>query len=96
MDDPELQAIREARLKQLRQNASSQSSPLPQGLGGVSPGGPGGEGADPEAAAAQKAAEEQMRREQLAMLLEPEARERRESTMLLRFTELVKMLMGYL
>ena len=72
MDDPDLTAIREARLKQLRQNASSgqTSSPLPQGLGGG-----GGEGG-PEAAAKQ-AAQEQMRREQLAVLLEPQARERR-------------------
>lgn len=75
MDDPELQAIREARLKQLRQNASPQGSPLPQGLGGASR--TGGDGPDPEAtAAAQKAAEEQ-RREQLAVLLDPNARERR-------------------
>ena len=72
MDDPELQAIREARLKQLQQNASSQGSALPQGLGGA---GGSGEG-DPEAAA-QRAAEDQMRRDQLAMLLEPAARERR-------------------
>ena len=72
MDDPELQAIREARLKQLRQNASSQGSSLPQDLGV-----PGGSGDNDPEAAAQRAAEDQMRRDQLAMLLEPAARERR-------------------
>ena len=78
MDDQELAAIRAARLQQLRQNASSaQASPAPQlPVEGLTPAGAGA-GGDPDADA-KRAAEEQMRRDLLATVLDSKARERRE------------------
>lgn len=69
MEDAELAAIRAARLQQLRQNASSSPSPAPQGLPTA-----GGNG---EADTAKREAEEQMRRDLLATVLDQKARERR-------------------
>ncbi|EJD06085.1 DNA-binding TFAR19-related protein [Fomitiporia mediterranea MF3/22] len=74
MDDQELAAIRAARLQQLRQNASppgQTSSSSPQGF----PSPPGGGNNDPDAEA-KRAAEEQMRRDLLATVLDQKARER--------------------
>ncbi|PAV23302.1 DNA-binding TFAR19-related protein [Pyrrhoderma noxium] len=71
MEDAELAAIRAARLQQLRQNAgssSSSSSPTPQGI-------PGGS-SNNEADSAKREAEEQMRRDLLATVLDQKARER--------------------
>lgn len=63
MEDQELAAIRAARLNQLRQNASSGGGPTPSA----------NEGEDDT----KRAAEEQMRRDMLATVLGPAARERR-------------------
>ena len=60
MEDPELAAIRAARMNQLHQGAPNTSS----GSGGG------------EEAAAQRAAEEEMRRNLLATVLDSAARER--------------------
>ena len=68
MEDAELAAIRAARLQQLRQNASSSTSPAPQGLP---------TGGDGDADSAKREAEEQMRRDLLATVLDQKARERR-------------------
>lgn len=61
MDDPELAAIRAARMNQLQQNTPRGGGPS-GGIGGDDPG--------------KQAAEEQMRRDLLATVLEPAARER--------------------
>lgn len=68
MEDQELAAIRAARLAQLQQNATSG-----QGAGA------GGDDAEAsqEAAIAKRNAEEQMRRDLLATVLDSAARERR-------------------
>ncbi len=58
MADPELQAIRAARMEQLQQEA-------------------GGSGAGDDEAAKQRVAEEEMRRNLLATVLDTAARERR-------------------
>jgi DNA-binding TFAR19-related protein (PDSD5 family) len=65
MDDPELAAIRAARLQQLKQQGAG--SPSPGGLTGA----PGGsdDGAN-------QAAEEEMRRNMMATVLDNAARER--------------------
>ena len=73
MDDQELAAIRAARLNQLRQNAATE----------------GGQNASPssedaEAVQTKRSAEEQMRRDLLATVLDSAARERRELTPAIR------------
>lgn len=68
MDDPELAAIRAARIQQLKQ----QGGQAPQGGGAPS-------GDDDGAGAQRAAAEDEMRRNLLATVLEPAARERRAS-----------------
>ena len=60
-DDPELAAIRAARINQLQQNAAGRTS-----------------GPDDEELKQRAANEEQMRRDLLATVLDPGARERRE------------------
>lgn len=77
MEDAELAAIRAARLQQLRQNAGSSSPsslPTPQGI-------PGGS-SNNEADSAKREAEEQMRRDLLATVLDQKARERRKLAIL--------------
>lgn len=64
MEDPELAAIRAARMNQLQQQGPPNTN-----------GGAGG-----EEAAAQRAADEEMRRNLLATVLDPAARERRMQT----------------
>jgi len=64
MDDQELAAIRASRLEQLQKQ------------NGLSPGTGEAEGGDAEAAAAQRGAEEEMKRTIIAQILEPAARER--------------------
>ena len=66
MADPELAALRAARLNQLQQSA---------GVGGANP--QSGTGAGSNEEAEKRRAEEQMRRDLLATALEPAARERR-------------------
>lgn len=66
MDDPELAAIRAARVQQLKQ----QGAQSPQA-------GPAGGDDDGAANAQRAAAEDEMRRNLLATVLEPAARERR-------------------
>lgn len=62
MDDPELAAIRAARLNQLKQQGGAPEGPSPGG------------GGDEQRAAAE--AQEEMRRNLLATVLEPDARAR--------------------
>jgi programmed cell death protein 5 len=70
-EDSELAAIKAARLAQLKAQAGGRS---PSSIGGPQ------NGQDSEDSARQRQEEEQMRRDMLATLLDPAARERRESS----------------
>lgn len=72
MDDQELAAIRATRLQQLRQNSSTEASSEDIAQSSSSP--------DAEA---KRATDEQMRRDLLATLLDPKARERCKSQLLI-------------
>ncbi|KAL9938363.1 hypothetical protein V8E36_002986 [Tilletia maclaganii] len=85
MDDAELQAIRQARMEQLRGGGGGGGSGGggPSSAGGIRYGGPGAGGGggggadlDDDERREQMAAQEEMKREMLSTVLEPEARER--------------------